>query len=223
MGRITLYLRQHDRADASQRVNTIILHTEKTSLMSSPWPLLLLQSTLKPVGLEIGSQSVGAEHLVTWQQLLASVLTLAFHDRAVCLLAPATEEDSWDLNLRELIPDCEVRRFGEYYYHCAFLPGLSPHLCQAVATSHALYLSPIWLTHLLPSDVDRLEQLMRAKFNAGLQDHPQTPEEFLYTNPDGDWLYWLNPGQPTNVIVPKLHSQAQAAGWQIASPRPIKE
>jgi len=175
--------------------------------------ILFIKSCSVPQGLEIGYQTDEVAEHANWKDLLAWILHLAFKERTVCLLEPAEGVD-WDLSIAELAPDVKLYQFGPFVWRCAFLEGLTEEACRTLARSEAFFLNPIWLTSLGPSDLTRLKVLLKAKTQSPYF-HPQTQEEFLYTDPDGYWLYWLNPHLSPLIILEGLQTQASRLSWPI--------
>jgi hypothetical protein len=171
-----------------------------------------------PAGIAFTAPGVASPAQGAWVALVTAMLEFAFSGRAVCLTTPDEERSRWDLDLREMYVDCERRRARGYVYLCAFDPCASATTLRSVAESQDLYLGPIWLATLPRADVRRWLDLMEAMFNANASSSAaQTNEEILYSNPDGDWIYWMNPARPEATIVDELRRLAQANGWGVVS------
>ena len=149
-----------------------------------------------------------------WVDVVATMLELAYAGRAVCLIVPDVDDSRWDLDLREMYPDCENWRVREYGYLCAFDPCVRSETLRAIAKSQDFYLGPIWFATLPRDDRQRWIDLMEAMFNSHfLATWPETSEEVFCSNPDGDWMYWLNPSRPEAAIVDELRRLAHVHGW----------
>jgi hypothetical protein len=153
-----------------------------------------------------------------WEDVMAAMLEFAFLGSPACLITPDPRDSWWEVNLREMYADVALRRVRQWDYLCVFDPCVSGAVLKAIAKSTDLYLGPIWIARLPRDDMQRWLALMERMF-----DHyesltsPETPEEVIFSNPDGDWMYWLNPSRPEAAIVAKLARLAQANGWGLVS------
>jgi hypothetical protein len=153
-----------------------------------------------------------------WKDLMAATLDFAFLESAVCLMTPDEEESRWELDFREMYVDVEVRRVRQWNYLCVFDSCVSGAVLKAIAKSTDLYLGPVWISRLPRDGMQRWLALMEAMFNHYESlTWPETSEEIIFSNPDGDWMYWLNPSRPEATVVAELARLAQANGWGIVS------
>lgn len=103
-----------------------------------------------------------------------------------------------------MIPECDTYTIGGYPYSCAFDPAVSSTILRAVAESQDLYLGPVWMAPLTQADKDRLFTLVEAELKAGLFGWPETNEEFLHSDPDCEFVCWLNPSTAEEAIIDEL-------------------
>jgi hypothetical protein len=152
-----------------------------------------------------------------WLKIVARLLEMGLLGRAVCFITPEETSSSWDLDFREMVPEWETYVIGGYPYLCAFDPHSSSATLESVAKSQDFYLGPVWIAPLTRTDRQRLFGLVEAMLKAGVFGWPQTHEELFYCDPDGEYLYWLNPSQPEKAILDEVNRLAREAGWRVAS------
>lgn len=179
-------------------------------------PILLIEPAY-PQGIVFSQSPLSNISVWQWCDLVTSMLEFAFQGRTVCFITPDEETAWYELDFHELYPNCESRRVLSYDYLCAFDPTVKLATLKTVANSQDFYLGPIWLAALKQSDRRRWDDLMIAKLSAGVNGWPQTTEELIYSNPDGDWICWLNPARPEHLILAELNRLAQEVGWDIKS------
>lgn len=180
---------------------------------ANPLPVLRIDP-LPPRGVAFSQSPLSNLSVPQWTRLVAGMLEFAFRGRAVCFITPDEKTAWYDLDFRKLYPDCESRQIQSYAYLCAFDPAGEPAPLRALAASQDFYLGPVWLAALERADRQRWDALLTAKLSAGATAPPQTTEEMIYCNPDGDWIYWINPARPVALILAELKRAAQAAGWE---------
>jgi hypothetical protein len=177
-------------------------------------PILRVARAL-PRGVLVSQSPLSNTTVASWQTAIARMLEPAFLNRPACFLTPEDNASTWDLDLCQMVPDCETHAIGGYRYVCAFDRSASAATLSAVAASQDLYLGPVWIAALTRADRDRLFALVGAMLNAGPSGWPQTREEIVYTNPDGDYVHWLNPSIPEPSILEALGRLARANGWRM--------
>ncbi len=179
-------------------------------------PVLRIEHAL-PRGVVFSQSPLSNNSVKTWHAVVTRTLELAFLGRPVCLITPAETASTWDLDYSQLSREHEVYVIGGYRYLCAFDPGVSLTTLKEVAESQAFYLGPVWIAPLTKVDKDRLFALVAAQLKAGLFGWPQTDEEIFYCNPDGDFVYWLNPSKAEETILDELRRLAREASWRVES------
>lgn len=183
--------------------------------MTGDRPSILRIERARPRGIVFSQRTLTNLTVKTWKKVIARMMELAFLGRPLCFITPAETASSWDLDWTEMIRECETCTIGGYPYFCAFDPAVNSTILGAVAESQDLYLCPVWLAPLTQADKDRLFAVVEAMLKAGLFGWPETNEEFLHTDPDCEFVYWLNPSRPEEAIVDELTRLAKDVNWRV--------
>jgi len=170
-----------------------------------------------PRGVVFTPDPIYHDMVKTWWNTVTRMMEVGFLGKPLCFITPAETASTRDLDWDEMIPVCETYTIGGYPYLCAFDPRVESAVLKEVAKSQDLYLGPVWMAPLTQLDKDRLFGLVEAMLKAGLFDWPQTDEEILYSDPDGEVVYWLNPSIGEEAILEELARLAKEANWRVES------